>query len=478
MTTISTFRDDALGNDDAVELSIKLQRGKVSARELTLAAIERLELANPTLNATACLQLENALDQASKIDTRRGELSQFAGIPTFLKDNLDLKGLPTRHGSSATSQTPKEKSSAFTEQLSATGLVFLGKTRLPEFGLTATTEFSRDQPTRNPWSIQHTTGGSSGGSAALVAAGVVPIAHANDGGGSIRIPASCCGLVGLKPSRGRTALNEMAQKLPINIVSDGVVTRSVRDTAATMAFLERQYKNPSLPPLGWLQNPPAQRLKIGYFTRKVTGGSAHPDCVNAVELTAKRCAALGHHVEQVDIPIKAQFADDFLLYWGMLAASLVHFGKLAMDRHFDSDRLEPLTYGLASHFRKNMFRLPFALHRLNRFTHEYKDVFSNYDVLLSPTLGLPPTLLGELNPRIEFEEIRDKLIGFAAYTAAQNIAGAPGISLPMHRADNGLPVGVHFGGPLGYEATLIELALELEAAFPFQSLAPNNQVAA
>ncbi|WP_288107910.1 amidase [Limnobacter sp.] len=478
MTTISTFRDDALGNDDAVELSTKLQRGKVSARELTLAAIERLELANPTLNATACLQLERALDQARQLEARRAELTQFAGIPSFLKDNLDLQGLPTRHGSSGTSQIIKDQSSAFTEQLAGTGLVFLGKTRLPEFGLTATTEFSRDQPTRNPWSTQHTTGGSSGGSAALVAAGVVPIAHANDGGGSIRIPASCCGLVGLKPSRGRTALNEMAQKLPINIVSDGVVTRTVRDTAATMAFLERQYKNPSLPPLGWLQNPPAKRLKIGYFTSKVTGGSAHPDCVEAVELTAKKCEALGHHVEPMAIPIQSQFADDFLLYWGMLAASLVHFGKLAVDRQFDSSRLEPLTYGLARHFRKNLLRFPFALNRLKRFKLDYKNVFSDYDVLLSPTLGMPPTLLGELNPRIEFEEVREKLIGFAAYTAAQNVAGAPGISLPMHQSAEGLPIGVHFSGPLGYEATLIELAIELEQAYPFQSLPVLRQAAA
>jgi len=232
---------DALCHHDAVALAGQLQRGETSASALAQAAYQRLELVNPALHATVCLQEETALTQARFYDDL-GNFRAFQGIPGFLKDNLDLQGLPTRHGSAAMPATAKNNTSAVAQQIIDTGVVLLGKTKLPEFGLTATTEYSKSEAAHNPWNTGHSTGGSSGGSAALVAAGVVPIAHANDGGGSIRIPAACCGLVGLKPSRGRLAMNEMAKSLPINIVSDGIVSRSVRDTAAFFALAEEHYK--------------------------------------------------------------------------------------------------------------------------------------------------------------------------------------------------------------------------------------------
>jgi len=204
---------DALGHHDAVALAGQLQRGEISATALVQAAFKRLELVNPALHATVCLQEEAALAQASFYDNL-GNFRAFQGIPAFLKDNLDLNGLPTLHGSAAMPATNKNHTSAVAQQIIDTGVVLLGKTKLPEFGLTATTEYSKAEPAHNPWNTGHSTGGSSGGSAALVAAGVVPIAHANDGGGSIRIPAACCGLVGLKPSRGRLAMNEMAKTCP------------------------------------------------------------------------------------------------------------------------------------------------------------------------------------------------------------------------------------------------------------------------
>lgn len=461
---------DALGHHDAVALAGQLQRGETSATALVQAAYQRLELVNPELHATACLQEEAALAQARFYDDV-GNFRAFQGIPGFLKDNLDLQGLPTRHGSAAMPDTARKHTSAVAQQIIDTGVVLLGKTKLPEFGLTATTEYSKAEPAHNPWNIGHSTGGSSGGSAALVAAGVVPIAHANDGGGSIRIPAACCGLVGLKPSRGRLAMNEMAKSLPINIVSDGIVSRSVRDTAAFFALAEEHYKNPTLPPLGHITTPGRKRLKIGMFTQKISGDETDTACVEAAHKAAALCEELGHEVQEIKVPISAQFADDFLLYWGMLAASISHLGKLAVDRYMDTGKLEPLTHGLAKHFTRNLLKFPFALRRLYQFEAQYATAFADLDVLLSPTLGQPAPPLGYLALDLPFEQARERLVNFASFTAAQNVAGAPAISLPMHHTAEGIPVGVHFAAAMGHEFRLIELALEIEQAQPFKMLA-------
>ena len=470
-TTVHAFNNaDALANHDAVALSEMLARQETSACELVRAAFKRLEQVDPDLHATVCLQEEAALTQASFYDDL-GNFRAFQGIPGFLKDNLDLEGLPTRHGSAAMPDKPKKRTSAVAQQIIDTGIVFLGKTKLPEFGLTATTEYSKAEPAHNPWNTAHSTGGSSGGSAALVAAGVVPIAHANDGGGSIRIPAACCGLVGLKPSRGRLAMNEMAKSLPINIVSDGVVTRSMRDTAAFFAYAEEHYKNPTLPPLGHITNPGRKRLRIAMFTRKISGTETDPACVAAVHKAAALCEQLGHEVQEIQIPIPAQFADDFLLYWGMLAATISHLGKLAVDRNMNTNQLEPLTRGLAGHFTRNLLKFPFALRRLYQFEALYATAFEEFDVLLSPTLGQPAPPLGHLALDLPFDEARERLVNFASFTAAQNVAGAPALSLPMHHTDEGIPVGVHFAAAMGHEFRLIELGLEIEQAQPFKMLA-------
>ena len=266
-------------------------------------------------------------------------------------------------------------------------------------------------------------------------------------------------------------MNEMAKSLPINIVSDGVVTRSVRDTAAFFAQAEAHYRNPTLPPLGHITQPGRKRLKIGVFTKKISGDETHPDCVAAVHHAAAQCESLGHEVQEIQIPIPARFADDFLLYWGMLAASVAYAGRLAVDRNLDSDKLEPLTHGLARHFTRNLVKFPFALRRLFQFEALYAQAFKNVDVLLSPTLGHPAPPLGYLALDLPFEEAHHRLVNFAAFTAAQNVSGAPAISLPMHHTAEGIPVGVHFAAAMGHEFRLIELALELEQAQPFRLLA-------
>lgn len=231
---VNAMQDDAMGDCDAVDLAKRIADGHVSTEEVTEAAIARASKANPALNAIVTDTYDMARDKA-----RRRHQGVFDGVPTFIKDNRDVAGAPTLNGTRALQRIPKQKNSDFVNQFESTGLISLGKSTLPEFGIPPTTESFSQGASNNPWNIEHSTGGSSGGSAALVAAGVVPIAHANDGGGSIRIPAACCGLVGLKPTRNRLINHDGTDGLPINVVHEGVLTRSVRDTA----FFWQKLKN-------------------------------------------------------------------------------------------------------------------------------------------------------------------------------------------------------------------------------------------
>lgn len=454
---------DSLGYSDASDLSQKLYLRQISAIGLVQDSYQRLQKVEQKITASVSLRYETALEAAQQFD-RHPTVSGFGFIPSFLKDNLDLKGMPTRHGSKATPSNAVGKSSGISKQLESCGLVWMGKSKLPEFGLTATTEFSHGEPARNPWNPEHSTGGSSGGSAALVAAGVVPIAHANDGGGSIRIPASCCGLVGLKPSRGRWVPNEVAKDLPIQIVSDGVLTRTVRDTARLFGFAEKHHLSKSLPSIGHIERSTARKLKIAYFSKLPTGGHTHEDCVQAVEQVAAFFSQSGHRVVQINPPIPENFAEDFLLYWASMASSVNYFGKALFGRKFDAEKLEPLTKQLSKYALKRCLKLPFTLKRLKDFAGHYEQSFDDFDVILSPTLGTPPPKIGHLSLDLPIELAKERLFEFACFTAAQNVSGAPGISLPAMVNANNLPIGIHLAAPLGQDSLLIELAYQLEEA--------------
>jgi len=454
---MSDLCTDVLANDDAVALAGRIDTGEITAFDAVEATIRRLQKLDPTLNALVCDRYVDARKQS-----QTAPAGLLAGVPTLLKDNADITGMPTRHGSRAVPSQPAQKNGLFIEQLLSSGLIPLGKTALPEFGLTATTEFSQAEPCRNPWNPEHSTGGSSGGSAALVAAGAVPIAHANDGGGSIRIPAACCGVVGLKPSRGRLLDDVLAKKLPLNIVSEGVVTRSVRDTAVFHAACEQHWHNPKLPEIGQVEGPSKTRLRIAICSELHDGSDSHPETVAALEKIAAICDDSGHQVKRIPSPLDARMAEDFFLYWAMLAASLVHLGKLTIHRDFEPKQLEPLTLDLAKHFRKNAWRFPGALRRLQRYHHRYTAQFKEYDLLLTPTLAHPPPELGYLNPGLPFEETRARLFHYAAFTPAQNVTGAPAISLPLGQSKTGLPIGLQLAATRGMERRLLEVAYELE----------------
>src|SRR5690606_8040429 len=240
---VHAFRDDALGEDDATGLALRLSAGEVSAVELVEAAIARLERVDPRLSAIAYADFDGALRRARSLDKPRGALG---GVPALAKETIPVKGMPMAMGSKAMPAHAQAKDGDFTRQLLDTGIVLLGTTQMPEFGWTASTERVGGDVTRNPWNPEYSAGGSSGGSAALVAAGAIPIAHGNDGGGSIRIPAAACGLIGLKPSRGRLRADASDEDLPVRIVADGVLTRSVRDTARFFEAAELSYRNPAL----------------------------------------------------------------------------------------------------------------------------------------------------------------------------------------------------------------------------------------
>jgi amidase len=397
--------------------------------------------------------------------TRQG--GYFDGVPTFIKDNVDVEGVPTMNGTDAWDPQPQAGHGDFAKFFLATGLVPLGKTQLSEFGFSASAEHPRIGAVRNPWDTDYTAGASSSGSGAFVAAGVVPIAHANDGGGSIRIPAACNGLVGLKPSRGRLPLDKMSRQMPVRLVNDGVLTRSVRDTAAFYREGERIWRNRALAPIGAVTAPGRERLRIAVITRSLNRDCS-PQMRDHTLKTAALLEDLGHRVTHLDSnPIPATFADDFLVYWASLAMALVRTGTRTFGPSFDRERLDNLTLGLDRHATRNLHRLPLAITRLSRLRKVTERLYRDYDVMLMPTLAEETPRIGHLDPTADYQQVIDRLVDWVAFTPLQNATGEPAISLPLNETASGMPVGMMFSAPLGHERRLLELAFELEAAKPW-----------
>ncbi|MFL6089183.1 MAG: amidase [Aeromicrobium sp.] len=458
---------DELARLDAVGLAQAIGRGEVSAREATEAAIARAEALDPELNALAAADFERALAHAAA----PGD-GVFAGVPTVVKDNEDVFGLPTLYGSRAIPVKEAPSDSPFVTEFRSTGIVVIGKSTLPAFGFNATTEFDDAPATRNPWNLDFSCGASSGGSAALVASGVVPIAHANDGGGSIRIPAAACGLVGLKPSRGRIVDPPEAERLPVNILCNGVLTRTVRDTAAFMAAAEAYKPAIGQPVIGNVEGPSHRRLRIGLLLDSITDTPTDDETRATVQDTALLLEKLGHEIVEVPSPVTPRFIADFTHYWALMGFSMQRLGKRLYGPDYDPAKLDPLTLYLAKRFVRQGWRTPTAIAGLRKTAATYAKSFdkAGVDAVLSPTVAHTTPRLGYLSPEVEFPEMFNRLQQYVAFTPLHNASGAPAISIPGGLTSQGLPIGVHLSARHGQDRLLLELAYELEAAQPFPAL--------
>jgi amidase len=463
MTRICAFGDDALGDHDAVGLVEALGTGAVTATELVEAAIARTEAVNPALNGLAYEAFDRARDRANAPGRHGGF---FDGVPTFIKDNVAVRGMPTMQGTDAWNPTPMPADGAFARVFLSTGLIPLGKTQMSEFGFSASAEHPRIGPVRNPWDTDITAGASSSGAGAFVAAGVVPIAHANDGAGSIRIPAAVNGLVGLKPTRGRLPLDEQAARMPLHLVANGVLSRSVRDTAAFLREAERAYRNPKLPPIGDVTRPGKQRLRIAVCTESIVR-EASPEFRELTLKTAALLEELGHSVTEISNPVPAHLLDDFLAYWQFLSFAIVRGGRRMIGPSFDRAKLDNLTLGLDRDAARNLYKVPLAIARLAASRRITARLGRSYDAVLMPTLADETPHIGYLDPTAPYEQVMQRLIDWVTFTPYQNATGDPAISLPLAVSATGMPVGMMLSAVRGHEARLLELAYELEEARPW-----------
>ena len=463
---ISSFKDDSLGDDDAVGIAEKIKKGDLNPLSITQDAIERAQEVNPHLNAIAVEDFDSALERSKESFT-----GVFHGIPTFIKDTDQVNGLPIYYGSRTLPGDISTKYSKTAKQVIATGLNHLGTSTTPEFGLTGTTESLRFGATRNPWNTGYSTGGSSGGSSALVAAGVIPIAHANDGAGSIRIPASCCGLVGLKASRGRIKDKEVPGYFPANILHDGVVTLTVRDTWAFHTSIEKHNPAKEYPPIGEISETYRKDLRIAVLTENCHGNQSDDVLVEAVHDVAKQCESLGHNIEMISNPFYKKFDLDFWLLWAHLAFYLRYGGRKEFSSNFDASQLEQWPQFLVNHHWKNLHKLPIAFWRLRKFASDYEKLLEGFDILLTPTLGTTPPKIGFFGPEVDGETHWHRINEYLTFTKYQNISGAPAITLPCSTDSEGLPIGIQFASRLGEDRLLLELSKQLEEASSWKSLA-------
>ena len=459
--------DDELAAFDGVATAEAVRSGALGAAEVIGAAIERARRVEPDLHGLVVDDFDRARSTAAE-----GRGGPFAGVPTVIKDMTDVAGLPTRNGSSAFSRVgPATETGGLAAQLFDMGMIGLGKSTLPEFGFIPCAEFPDAEATRNPWNLDRSTGGSSGGSAALVAAGVVPIAHGADGGGSIRIPAACCGLVGLKATRGRLARPPESRLMPVDVEVEGVISRTVRDTALFFAEAEKRHRSRRLPPLGHVTRPLARTLRIGTVLDSPAGYEVDGPTRAAFDGAIGLLEGLGHSVRAVEFPVGCQFADDFIHYWSSLAYAVSVQGHRLFDPAFDRSQLTQLTQGLAARFRANLRRTPGAVYRLRRSAVAYAGAFEGLDVVLTPTVATIAPEIGHLAMDLPFDVVFPRAEAWVGYTPLANATGAPAISLPLHHDDaTNLPVGMMFSAAHGQERLLLELALQLEEAAPWGTL--------
>lgn len=460
MTTGLTLSDaQALGRLDAHDQTRLIREGKLPAAALTEAALMRMSAVEASLQSVSYRADELARREAASLPSD----APMCGVPWLAKDSLDYPGMPTTSCSRSRTGRLLEAGYPYAERMRAAGLVAVGKTAMPEFGLLASTEPLAGPVTRNPWSPAHSPAGSSGGAAAALAAGVVPLAQGSDGGGSIRTPAACCGLVGLKPGRDSTVRVRARHVIEDLLVSDSLMSRSVRDTAWGFAAA---HADPARPVV---RQASSERLRIAVVDHSLRGQCPHPDVNIAIRRTADLCAALGHRVERARWPVDGDAVlTAFEDVWSHLGAEAVDAVRTLSGGYRPENCLEPWTLALA----ERAARLPTSAleqvyEQFAALPRQLAGFFTQFDVLLSPVLGAPPPLRGRYGPSVAAETLLSDMFEWIAYTPLHNLAGIPALSLPLFQSGDGLPIGSMFSADRHQEDRLLGLAFELEAALPW-----------
>jgi amidase len=492
----------------AAELAALVRSGELSATELVTESLRRIDDLQPTVNAFTFVAHDAALDAAAGVGA--GDPRPFAGVPIAIKDNRPIAGMPLTMGSDLFGDFVPRHDAYLVRRLRAAGFVIVGKTALPEMGILPTSEPRRSGPVHNPWALQRTAGGSSGGSAAAVAAGMVPIAHGNDGGGSIRIPAACCGLVGLKPARGRVSIGPDSGHS--FLVADGVLTRSVADTAQALDVLAGYELGDATwaPPPGcadgvgralggglgrelggspggrlvggvesWFgsaseSDPGPQRIAL-LLAPALAGAELDPECERAARAGAALLESLGHVVEEIPSPWpEGDLLPDFTRAFGPLVSTTTLMGARISGREPREEDVEPLTWELWQRARaEDTISFLDVQNRLERVGRQLVTAWSRYDAVLTPALAQRPVPLGAIHGRGPDPWDHFRRSGyFTPYTAVVNVSGLPAIALPLFHGADGLPSAIQLiGRPVG-EAALLSLAGQLERALPWAGRRP------
>jgi amidase len=457
-----------------------IRQGETTSRELVEESLRAIAELNDELNAFVTTVAERALNESEAIQPN--DSRPLAGVPIAIKDLIAItEGIRTTNGMEAMGDWVPKEDSATVRKLRAAGAIIVGKTSTPELGILPVTEPDRFGPCRNPWDTSRTPGGSSGGSGAAVAAGIVSLAHGNDGGGSIRIPASCCGLVGLKPTRGRVSWAPMWTEGAIGLPTDGVLSRTVRDTAVALDLIAGYEPGdsylvppPSAPFAKAVERNPG-KLRIGFNVDAPNGAPVDPACQQAVHDTVALLTELGHEVEETVLPADEGYVENFVKVWVGGTGDELHTFDTWVGEPLDRSKLEPLTAQMAQLSDSiTATDLLMAMDYLRRVSRRIIAVWDDLDVLITPTLAKPPIEIGALRPA-EGEPPIQMLMNSASwvpFTPVFNVTGQPAVSLPMHWSDDGLPIGVQFVGAPAAEELLLSLAAQLEQARPWADRRP------
>lgn len=469
---------DELFECDAIALAAAIKDGTVTPQEMLAASLERVKRINPSIHSVVHIQHEKALDLIDQTSTD----TPLYGVPTLLKDlGAEAKDFPSHNGSRLYRDTVYQYDASIYTRIRQSGLIPYARTASPELGIGPTSEAGvYGEPSRNPWNTNHTSGGSSGGSAAAVAAGIVPLAHGSDGGGSVRIPASSCGLVGFKPTRARLPDGPGVGEGWAGMAIDGFLTRSLRDTALMLdqcsgADPGAPYWAPPLKSgfMKSLETPP-KALRVAVLETDFMGNPVHEECRAAVRKTAGVLGDLGHHVETWNSTV-SKHVQEMMLAWTKIVAA----GTLLSVRYkkpiaeLRPEDVDGVTWG-AVQLGLEVSGADYleAINTVHGFGRRMAALFEDFDIILSPTLAEPPAAIGRFKPDnddfMDYRNGKDGVFSYSPYTAVFNASGQPAMSLPLHWTADDLPVGVHLAAAFGEDELVMSLSSQLEKAMPWQ----------